>query len=149
MTHNKTTDLWEDCMTEIFTYGNVNTEFTGGLRANGSAQINENPDGYLRLPASNANTIFTKGLINLTNFNRAYASINRVAGNSGGLILLAASTPQINITSSTNLGEFTVTSNNTYQTSSLNITNQEITTYLGVGAIMAGVQFYCNRLYLI
>lgn len=155
MVYNKTTDLWEDCATEIFTYGDVNTEYTGGLTAYGTVTINYNQNGIIKInQVASWNTYFRSNApINWTNFNTVYFIAVRGEKTRTGTIGLYYADTNINtLRSATQINELILsgnTNNQQYQISTNFIIGNHY--FVMGGSMESPNSVYCDisRIYVI
>lgn len=148
---------WVDCATEIFTYGNDNTAFTGGLVAHGNqTTINYNNDEQIVFrDASTSQEFFrTTNLINMNNYN----TINIELGTGeritkGSIYIYGSNTPNINSTQNLTLYKYESIQNKQNQTVAFNVSTITRTQVLVFGPFVTGsanwTTCYINRIYMI
>lgn len=96
---------WVDCATEIFTYGEINQEFTGGLTARGSAKINPiESDPYIQIPGDLQSFFYPNKMVNFNNFNKLYIIANVNSTNTTTRIAHFANTSIVTIDKATYIG---------------------------------------------
>lgn len=145
---------WVDCATEIFTYGNVNTEFTGGLTAFGRFSVNQNENNVIICDRGNQNDDFirTNNAINFGDFNTIYLEVQRYDGDLlGSITIWQASSAVSNLQRATQITEIRLTTSS--KLFSGNLTNAAGARYLCIGSLITGSTafstFQIDRAYLI
>lgn len=145
---------WVDCATEIFTYGNVNTDFTGGLTAYGRFSVNANENGVIICNQGSQNDDFirTNKTINFENFNTIYLEVqkynNRMIGN---IDIWHAASAVSSLNRATKITEISLPS--VQGLISGNLTSITATRYLCISSYISGstahTNFQASRIYLI
>lgn len=147
---------WVDCATEIYTYGNVNQEFTGGLSAFGKVTINDNQNGLIKMNQGNGEDDFfrTNSAVNWGNFNTVYfIAVQGERNRTGRVVLYYYSSATSTTARATKVNEVAVSGNvdnQVYQIATNFVTGNY---YLYMGCYVSGSTLftYCDisRIYLI
>lgn len=113
-TYIKTTDLWSNCATELFSYGDINTDFTGGLIQYGSVTINDNQNGLIKMNNGNGSDDFfrTGKQLNWNNFNTVcFIAVKGERNRSGRIVLYYSNSNVSTTTLATKINEVTISGN--------------------------------------
>ena len=142
-------------MTELFSYGDTNTDFTGGLIQHGNVTINSNQDGLIKMNQGNGNDDFliTGKKINWSNFNTVYFDCVSGSRNRAGRLVLYYSASNINNTQyATQVNEVSVSGNGNV-TYTIDIQSMTGSYYFIISCYVSGSTLftYCDisRVYLI